>query len=333
MNKTDRWNKLAAFTVIFIVWGHHMGHTLSHYIFSFHVPLLFFLFGIKYHPESNSKSFIKEQTRLLLIPYFLYSIILYAIWFIVSILTNEPNFLPHTILTNLGGIFYSQGMNETMAWGLHMWFFPCLFITSLISQIIIKTEKNPIIFWLLTSISLVIGIFLSRILSFNLPWSLDIAFTSTAFFITGYKINKLDINLKLYRKITLSLLFLTGGYYLQSQNMTFIDLKQHTYGNPILFVSSSFLSIFAYFLIAESINNSKVTGFIGSYLIPVFVFHLAIWPFINSIIGHITKIYYYTGIVETLLLSIIQIFIIIYITILISYLYKISPLFSNTIIT
>ena len=66
-----------------------MGHTISNkialqWIYSFHMPLFFFLSGVFHSQGKNYKEFLEKKVKTLLVPYFFFSIILFLFFLIVS---------------------------------------------------------------------------------------------------------------------------------------------------------------------------------------------------------------------------------------------------------
>ena len=274
---------LKGFAVVFIVWGHHFGTGITHYLFSFNVPLLFFIVGLELG-NYRKKSFVSEFKNVIkkiLVPYFILSFVLYALWFLLIYLTGKAAEKGFSPVQEFLGIFYSQGMGQYMDWGMHMWYFPCLFIAIVLGLLTLKQIRNYTTVIVLSIVLSIVGFSSRYILNYSLPWSLDIAFIGQFFILTGYRLKNLSIK-KLHfvvKLLVLTVLF-TIGYVSQTNNV-WIDMKQHVFGNIFLFSVSVFSSIMFYYLLSGLLTAEKIFVYIGRFFTVIFVFHLRIWTFLN----------------------------------------------------
>ena len=79
---------LRAFGIFLVVWGHSLGipDSVHQAIFSFHMPLFFFLSGLLLlkRLEFSFPPYVKQCARSLLRPYFFFAIIGYLYWFFIA---------------------------------------------------------------------------------------------------------------------------------------------------------------------------------------------------------------------------------------------------------
>ena len=229
-------NFLKGVGIIAVIYAHNDFSVWGKYIYTFHMPLFFFISGFLENPNKYEfKSYILKKTKRLLIPYFIYAFILYLFWFFIGRKFGDSvdaNFSP---LKNLIGIFYSQGGPEFMDWGIPMWFLPALFLTTILSYFILKLK--PIYQVAMISGLAFISWYYSSVSNFMLPWSISIVFSATVFFYVGHWVRKLIIIINLTKKrllIIIPILFLIH-YYGFTQN-TPVNMYYAQYGNYLLFI-------------------------------------------------------------------------------------------------
>ncbi len=170
-----------------VIYGHilYTGNIYT-YIYSFHMPLFFFLAGMCYRKGKYSSALqvVKARAKTLLLPYVIFSVGTWGIWALYNlILQNEVE----SYLSPLLQTFLAQGSGGYLVHNVPLWFIPCLFIVELLYYFIAKLPKK---FGLLVCIALAtVGHFMSQGV-FGLPFaalplSLDVAMTGVAFYGTG----------------------------------------------------------------------------------------------------------------------------------------------------
>lgn len=257
---------LRGIAMILVLIGHN-DTILTNYIYSFHIPLFFFISGLTYKGNSDSlKEVIKKRLRNIVIPYFKLSLFLYFLWI---------------LLMNFQGIFYCQGV-DNMAWGLQLWFLPCLFITSIIFYFISKIKKKVFVLISIIVVSSV-GFLLNDILKINFLWSFDVALVGVLFYGTGFLLkNKLNIykpQIVDYICMLISLVLLIIFNQLNGR----VDMYSSQYNNILLFISNSFLGIYIIIVVSKLIKQKRIIRFVGSNTIIILAFHIRVLDFIKKV--------------------------------------------------
>lgn len=80
--RIDWIDQVKGFGIILVVYGHNFP-SIEDYIYSFHMPLFFLLAGI-FHPKKSNFQVIKKRVQQILIPYFLWSFLLFIFWFFIG---------------------------------------------------------------------------------------------------------------------------------------------------------------------------------------------------------------------------------------------------------
>ena len=151
-------------------------HMIQQVIYSFHIPLFFFLSGLLC-PKEYSLASLKKDVKYIIIPYFVFG---FFQIFIHSILTKDFSFLFYWDNTKL----LLCGTDASIG---AIWFLPALFICKLSFQILQKIVKKTII----TQISIIIlslcpAYFIS-LYNISLPLFADSALFGLPFFLIGSK--------------------------------------------------------------------------------------------------------------------------------------------------
>lgn len=177
MDKTrETWVDIAkGIGIILVIIGHANCPNLPHgIIYSFHMPLFFFLSGlfISRQCENNFHIYLKKNFKSLLLPYFYFNIISIAFYYTMSIMFHKE-LLIGNVQDNLIGIFV--GMRFGSPYHHVLWFLPCLFFAKMLAYPIFKLSK--IQFgggkFLLAIVTLTIGLTYCKWTKKPLPMSFD----------------------------------------------------------------------------------------------------------------------------------------------------------------
>lgn len=189
------WVDILKFIGIFAI---VLGHTFSagdvkRYLYSFHVPLFFFLQGVVCNVKDKKfLTYVKERFIRIMVPFFVFSFISLFIILICGNIIGGP-FLEESPGLKKGIIEIFKGYCSV---NRPLWFLPCTFLVSVITFLIIKlTNKCKLArtkhFIILTVIlASMIWQFLNDSF-FNisgLPWKLETALNMLSFFFIGFLI-------------------------------------------------------------------------------------------------------------------------------------------------
>jgi len=267
-------DQLKAVSIFLVVYGHNDGITaFNDFLTTFRIPLFFALSGYVSKDKSTLEflPFITKMVKRLVIPYFIISSILYIIWFLKA-WHQDFNCVFCNPVKNFIGIFYSQGGEAFMAWGVPMWFLTALFCVAVIDFFV---SKFPLKIRFLIAVLLpFIGLFLQHNLRYKLPWSFTVAMVAYFFYFTGVVLRRINF-----------IKFITGKEWLGIVTGLAIHLSLYRfnypvdffYGNfgsiPLLMINglAGFLWVFSLFKLLP-ISNSIT--WIGRNTLPILSFHL-----------------------------------------------------------
>ena len=172
-----------AITIILVILGHTTGNLETpmyrRLLYSFHMPLFFFLAGLSIRPKAlktfrDWKDFIKKNLLALIVPYLIFAFIYAPFSF-----DNVPKFLY--------GSWQALGKAGTLT---SLWYLTAFFAARLYCQILVDlvgrtaAENQKMILGLLAVPMLAIGFLLPKIEG-GYPWCLDIGFVAAGFILLG----------------------------------------------------------------------------------------------------------------------------------------------------
>lgn len=301
--------------IILVVLGHNWmvlqnKGELFRVIYSFHLPLFFFLSGVLLKDSAPLRPFALSRADALLKPYFVVLVLLGVAHMLA------PRVFPVTATTPLAyfsGVLYAT--TATIAW-TPLWFLPHLFVASLVSMAILRATgalKNRTAWiFLIACALLTAGIvwmdsfwqidtaqlhFMGLERLPGLPWSLDLTFFSTACMLAGFLLRKtvMAMHLSPLGLLVATLAFaLLHGYFDET-----IDLNLRAYGDPLICTLQAALGIYIV-LCASSLLQRYAAfrhslSYIGSASLFILLFHYTAQGRTFLVLSHISDNRYLLG--------------------------------------
>lgn len=231
--------------IFLVVLGHH--HTiLTNYIYSFHMPLFFFISGM-FHSNYNSyKEFIIKKVNSLVIPYFTFATTLFLFWLVIGRKFGESAIKNTPINIAFNGIFIGSDINNisSMDWGVPLWFLLCLFLVANLYYFISKLEIKKVILW--NVIFSYIGYYLSKNSYFLFKiWHFDTALIAINFYTLGNLLKNKILKIEKISNTIITLVFLLS--VIGSKVNGRVDMYTNYYSNIILFYLTAILGIIVVF--------------------------------------------------------------------------------------
>jgi len=251
--------------IFLVVWGHTM-FPRSVYIYSFHMPLFFFLSGFlhKYKPILQ---FIIRKINTVYIPYAIFTVLSWLFYLMRQLARQSYNGLGEhffKLSSLITGTADNGGNNP-------IWYLTCILVVS-IAFLLISRIKNPRLRFGIVLNASFIGYLLSAtgpILYFNI----DIAFTGIVFYYLGYIVKQrnflcyADSSRKWFRIVTIILAEIAHiqTAYLNTRvaSIRQVNMAGNLLGNYFLFYLSAFLGIFVYVTIGYRVQCIRVFNFLG----------------------------------------------------------------------
>lgn len=188
-NRHDWVSSLRAVGIVLVVLGHTLGinEGVEKYIFSFHMPLFFFISGLVLTPTRLSQTWadaVRHYGLRLLLPYLLFSLLTYLPWVLGTRHHGADAALGVEAWRPLIGTLYGIGVDGWLQHNAMLWFFPCLFVAHLVFRMVHELVKG----WgqyVVIAVLAGLGYLLSSVLPVRLPWGVEIALIALPFYALG----------------------------------------------------------------------------------------------------------------------------------------------------
>lgn len=279
-------------------WIAYNNHELNRIIYSFHMPLFFFIAGIFFNPNSSFKLFVSNKFQSLLKPYFVVLLVLFLFNYFF-------NFVTKTSFDNTKYFFkLLYGSSSTLNWA-PLWFLPHLFLVFIagwfVHHNIFRHLQHSFYKVIFLSIMLLVGmltiqtfwlapvdpfglnlILYNKNLLHGLPFDIDIILVTLPFFMFGAlcakKMQYFQFNI-VYT--ALSLVIFIVLHYSYNYSISF-HLRQ--YDDFMVSTLQIITGIYLVFFIASLCTKfnilSKVLSYLGQASLFILIFHYPIQRFI-----------------------------------------------------
>lgn len=281
-SRNDYIDFLKGVGILLMILGHHE-NIVKNWIYSFHMPLFFILSGIFHKNEKTFLDFMKKKAKSLLIPYFIFSGILFTFWLVIGRKFGEAAINNTSIKESFIGIFYGVGKVKgisSMEWGGPLWFLLCLFIISNIFYFLSELELKKVIY--IEIFLFFISIISQKYIPILLPWNIQRAFIDIIFYSIGYYFKDFinNQNDKNFMKIGLTCLLINLGIYFDKK--IFSTLKN--YNIDVVYLIGGLFGSFAVIELFKFIKKNRIVQYLGKNTLVLLAFHGRAMTFIKFII-------------------------------------------------
>lgn len=274
-NRIDWIDMAKGYGMLAVIIAHICSGPLHAWIYTFHMPLFFFLSGYVFNNKYTFDVFIKKKAKSLLVPYFTLGVpmVVFKVFFS---LYQKTFTIDSTIELFKNFVFQKR------LWTL--WYIACLFFLNIIFYLVTKFAKKNI-----SKAVIVIAIAFVGLLYYEsggkpLPWNIDVCFTAIPFFFVGFLLKQFrDKTEKVLSKKSVSfILFIVFGLI----NVVFgylnirttgkgLEMFDSEYANPIFTYISAFAGIFAVIIFSEFFTFKPIK-FIGENSLVYYAWHQTI---------------------------------------------------------
>lgn len=195
-NRIDYIDIAKGLGMLAIIWGHIMETGFTNvFVYSFHIPLFFFISGVVFRKDKYSTfgAFIKRRLNTLIIPYLLFSFLTWLLWVLYSKLThsNVDSYIMPLLQT-----FVAQGSWGYLVHNVPLWFVSCLLAIEILYYFICKVKKDIVVIAICGALAVVSFLMekFSSVFDFKvLPWSIGAACAGIIFYALGNIASKHNI--------------------------------------------------------------------------------------------------------------------------------------------
>lgn len=260
--------------LICVILGHLNVPYLSTWIYTFHMPLFFFLSGAVFSGgKYNFKEYLKRKIKSLVLPYFTLGGGIFLFFCIVYAVQGQP--------VSAYGQMLKDFLVQEHYWTV--WFLACLFLVEVIYYgLHALCGKYPIVATALSLLLCVFGLLRYRLGWGSLPWNLDVALVAQFFFHCGYLLkgqyHRLagvqQMNLLKKGVIAFGLLALNAipGFLCIRVSGESLDMSIGMYGNELLTLVSAFAGVFLIIFLSNILHHKYLT-WLGQNTMVIFAWH------------------------------------------------------------
>lgn len=260
----------------------------SVYIYSFHMPLFFFLSGFV-HKDKPFRQFFISKVNKLYIPYALFTVLSWLFYLIRYMLYGKYSEISeHFVkLTSIITGTADNGGNNPI------WFLTCIFSVSIAFVFLSRIRNSKAVLCIVGGLSL-IGYWLS-LTDVSLFFNIDIAFTGIVFYYIGYIVKQHGILHHLDRlkwgtlvatvALAESLHVYTAYLNTRIAEIDRVNMAGNLLGNFSLFYISAFLGIFVFVTLGYRIHNFKAFNFLGMNSLLILATHKPMLLILNTYLG------------------------------------------------
>jgi len=296
--------------IILVVLGHNWTvlqerGELFRVIYSFHLPLFFFLSGLFLKDAGSLASFALSRADALLKPYF---VVLLMLGIAEMLAPQSVPVAGTTPLAYFTGVLF--GTAPTIAW-TPLWFLPHLFVASILATALLRATRHlprrTTALWLLACALLAAGVacidwfwqtgtgealrFMGQQQLPGLPWSLDLLLVTTPFMLSGYLLGKpvAAMRFSLFKFAVAALAF-TALHTYSGETM---DLNLRVYGNPVISTLQAALGIYLVLSVSMLLQRHAVfrrpLACMGSASLFILLFHYVVQGRVFLLLSHVSR--------------------------------------------
>ncbi len=272
------------YAIILMILGHLGAGRFGTWIYSFHIPLFFFLSGYLFSAKRKFPEFFVRKFRSIMIPYFCLGLPVIAL----------------NLLSRYRGGALAEGEVQSTVLDfliqkryLPFWFLTCLFLLSLIFYGMVRCLKKE---WMLILVSVLAAIFgecYYKAGGAPLVWNLDACLMALPFFCAGYLCRQhraqIDPFFEKQRRwllpVFLAVNLLAHGLGLWISGAS-LEMYRSEYGCFPLVYLSAFAGIFMMILVSQKGKLRWVT-YIGENSMIYFAWHGALVQHLIPRVGHV----------------------------------------------
>jgi fucose 4-O-acetylase-like acetyltransferase len=276
--------------IVLVVMGHNDFALISPFahklIYSFHMPMFFFMSGMFFKPDIPFWSFLWNRFNRVLKPFVAILVLIYF----ASISFSKVSLVMST--RRLLKAMYANG--HYLDW-VQLWFLPHLFAVSLFAFVFFKVMKRASLHkwrWLILAVLYTMGVlglklfwpfeftlFGKSFILYGLPFSIDLILVSSSFFIFGYELNR-EQNRAIFEK---SWILLISGIMLAALVSYFpdrIDFNTRQFDSLMINTIEAVLGILFILALAKQFERiawlSSLFKYIGQASLIILIFQVPI---------------------------------------------------------
>ena len=280
-NRTKYIDIARGIAILCIILGHQGKYEISKIVFTFHVPIFFFITGYFLNKKQDLSEFIKKKARTLLVPYVCTCVVTILLAVIIEILRGGDNVIKVALEWCYASLY---GAGDSYAEPFYikqigaLWFLLATFWGSIFLRIALNMKKHLRIIFVLGLFTL--GYWTSVHL-FWFPFSIQAGCCATLFMYIGYVVKKSkDVYYKLPKEAKiLGTVFAAAVWVDFMINFQSFWLVHCDIGRGIIDIVGCICASYMVLLISKGIEKvsnvlSNILSFLGKYSLIVLCIHI-----------------------------------------------------------
>lgn len=280
---------MKAIGMVLVVVGHSPGLEpfIKHVIYSFHMPLFFFISGLLLTEAKLAlpySAYFSVLWKGLVLPYLFFFVVSYLYWLPTHDMAESAvKFVGMSWQEPLMGVLVGNG--DALFVNVVLWFFTCLFTTSLIFFVARKYFSAAFLLVALNGLGFVFALLYDQSWP-RLPWGLDNAVVAIAFYSAGHFFREYQATSARVSRTgarILAFLMLAVVAFVANLNGS-VDLNTLHFGNyRSLYFIGAYLGIFALFYFSIGLPATRVFRWLSQNTIIIFPIHLLMFSVFTGI--------------------------------------------------
>ena len=280
---------LKAIALFFVVLGHTdgIGDGARTYIYSFHIPLFFFMAGFLVREEAlrgTFAPFARKYLRSLIIPYWGFGLATYLIWLLAGRHYGRDLLLAVAPVKPLLGMLYGIGVDHWLRHNVALWFLPALFCLHLISFFVQRWGQGLTLVFTVIVVSLA-GSVLGPLLPVRLPWGIEPACAGVLFYGAGRLARGLPSDLLRrkgrWRWLIPAICLIIQGAGIRANGR--VDMNELLFGNLAAFYLTALCGIGFWVWVSMALPASTLATTVAREAMVIFPLHTLIFSMITLV--------------------------------------------------
>lgn len=286
-NKRIDWIDMAKGYGIFLVIYAHLGvGAIGRWIYTFHIPLFFFLSGYVFSTKYDFKTFAMRKFRSMILPYF-------ALGIPMVLFQCLDEFVMGRFHEGTGVELLVNFLVQKRFWTL--WYIACLFWLNIIFYWIVTGLKKMQYILIVSMLMFCVGVAYYECGGTPWPWNVDVCLTAVVFFAVGYwfknrydRIRKcIDLRKSVGLFLVLGTVNVLCGFASYRLAGIGLDMYASSYGFPPLTFVSAFAGIFCVVIVAHWFTLSGIR-YVGRNSLLFYAWHQTILiPVIDAVFAYL----------------------------------------------
>lgn len=271
------WIDMAkGYGILLVIFAHlDIASEIRTWIYSFHMPLFFFLSGYVFKEEYEPMIFLKKKVKSIVIPY-----VCLGIPMVLFQLLKD--FFKGTLSLDNGVHLVRDFLLQRRLWTL--WFIACLFCLNILFYIVRKLCKKEYILALFPLCLPILGLLYYGMGGSPMVWNADVCLMAIPFFYIGYGYKKYgrrvdgileNKGMSLGICVLLAVVNVLCGYLSLDASGVGLEMFDSQYGNPVFTYISAFAGIGCVVIISKWMLLSPIR-YIGENSLLYYAWHQTI---------------------------------------------------------